>query len=239
MDKFKEFISNLNKTPKGKAVLFFAGYFLFFIFLMVFARVSMAGSEVKQFTKKNEKFDFSVSLIEKNNYSFNYEINIDDTVTTYTGDRYLDNDLFITKNDTGSYNYYRLGKEYFNNNTGVWLKSEDPYLYADFYDIKVIKDLITKATLIYNTDYESGRKVYNFNISTTTIYDYFEGIDLDLADDANEIIVSTFDDGNVEKFEFKLDSYCKNTSICNDKMRISLLYSNYGEVKEITSPLDQ
>ena len=237
MKKIGDLFNNLKKTPRGKAILFFVGYAFFFAFVIIFTRATMTGTASPNYDQAKE-YTFSVAKIEKNNYDFKHQITIDEEVITYTGSRYEDSDLFVVNNNGTEVKYYRSGLEYFNDNGGLWIKANDPYRNGEFFLLNNVLHLLDKSLLVYKTDYESGRRVYNFNITSTTIYDYFQGIDLDIADDVNEIIVSSYEDGSVEKFEFKLDSYCKSIGICNDKMRITLFYDNYGEVKEITSPLN-
>ena len=234
----KNFIKELNSTPRGKAILFFVGYAFFFIFLIVFVRFSASGNSGKKLEyDRVREYNFSIRNITNENYQFKHTVLVDNENIIYEGIRYKDNDLFKVVKSTGSYDYYRRGVDYFVNNNGLWINTDKPYIYIDFFDIDRIMQLISNATLMYKTDYESGKRIYSFNISTTTIHNLFEGIDLDLADDPNEIIVTVDENGYAEKFEFKLNSYCKGLEICNEKMNIVLTYDNYGEVEEITSPL--
>lgn len=228
----------LKETPRGRAILFFVGYFFFFIFLMIVVRFMGEGTSNVVEYDEPKNYYFSVAKIEKGNYSFKHSLVIDNSEVIFSGSNYDDESLFTMSTISGSYDYYRNDYDYFINTEGLWIKSDNPYTQANFFDIDVIEYLIEKATYVYKTEYESGKKVYNFNISTTTIYDYFEGIDLDLADDVNEIVVTVNEDNSVSKFEFKLNSYCKALNLCNEKMTITLSYDQYGEIEEITSPLD-
>lgn len=235
----KEVFKYLKDTPRGRAILFFVGYFFFFIFVIVFVRFMGEGTSSGSVEYDEPKdYFFSVANIEKGNYAFKHSLAIDDTEVIFTGTNYDNKSLFTMSSVTGSYDFYRDDLDYFSNTNGLWIKSENPYTQENFFDIDVIKILIDKSTYVYKTEYESGKKVYSFKISTTTIYDYFEGIDLDLADDANEILVIVDEDNSVSKFEFKLNSYCKAVELCNEKMIITLTYNRYGEIEEITSPLD-
>ena len=90
--------------------------------------------------------------------------------------------------------------------------------------------LISSFTVIIDN------KNYTSNVDKENIY--FEGIDLDIADDLNEIIVHVDEHGLVEKFEFKLDSYCKAKGICVMGMNVTLKYEEFGEIGEIASPLE-
>ena len=61
---------------------------------------------------------------------------------------------------------------------------------------------------------------------------------MDIADDPNEIVVQVDENDLVKKFEFKLNNYCKAINACISELNITLEYDEYGEIKEITSPLD-
>ena len=237
--KKSNIIKELKKTPRGRAIIFFGGYFFFFLFLIVFVRVAGRGttdSINNDYNKVNE-YNFSITKIAKNNYQFSHNVTIDDSFSSYVGKRYNDSDLFVMNNNYGSYSYYRNGFDYYSDTNGIWIKSNNPYNYEKFFDINNVIELIDKSKLIYKTDYESGKVVYNFNVSTTTIYNYLEKVDLDLADDLNEIMVTVDDNDNVYEIEFKLDSYCKSLNICINKMNIILSYDNFGKIEEIINPL--
>jgi hypothetical protein len=233
------FIKDLRKSPKGNAILFFVGYFFFFVFLCIFVRVGGNGTtnRVNNLDKK-DNFDFSVTNIINNNYSFSHSIDIDGVVVSYVGKRFNDNDLFTVTKSDGSFEYYRDYIEYFVNTSGVWISGEDPYLQSRFFDIEELAKVLGKSSLIYKTDYESGKKVYNYAVTTTSIYELFEGDILDIADDANEITVKVDSDNQVYEINLNLDSYCKSLNYCSGKMRVNLSYNDFGKVEKITSPLD-
>ena len=235
----KNIIKELNSTPRGKAVLFFVGYAFFFVFLVIFVRFGARGNGSNRLEyDKVSHYNFSIRNITNENYQFRHSVLIDNESVVYEGNRYKDNDLFKVVKNTGSYDYYRNGVNYFVNNNGLWISTDSPYNYMNFFDIDSVMHLINKSTLMYKTDYESGKRVYSFNVSTTTIHDLLEGVNLDLADDPNEIIVTVDENRYAEKFEFKLNSYCKGLNICNEKMNIVLSYDKYGEIEEIDSPLE-
>jgi hypothetical protein len=237
-DNKENLFDKLRKDPKGQALLFFGGYLVFFIFVMIIVRVMGSGSTVGKQYDEAKGYGFSTVNITNNNYVFNYSVLLDGNINSYKGNRKDNEERFILTNNMGTYDYYKKDIDYFNNKNGLWIKSDDPYLFNKFFDINNILSLIEKAKLDYKTDYESGKRIYNFVISSTTIHDYLEGIDLDIADNVNEIVVYVDEDDYVEKFEFKLDNYCKAISMCTNELKIVLEYSEYGEVKEITSPLE-
>lgn len=238
MKNGKDLIDKLKSTPRGQALLFFGGYFFFFLFIIVAVRLMGGGSTVGKEYDEAKGYSFSVVNITDANYSFEHSVLLDGNNNGYKGTKKNSEERFVLSNNLGTYDYYRKGIDFFNNKSGLWIKSDNPYLFYNFFDIDKVMALIDKAKLDYKTDYESGKKIYNFVITSTTIHKYFEGIDLDIADDLNEIIVHVDEHGLVEKFEFKLDSYCKAINMCFNELKITLQYDEYGEIKEITSPLD-
>lgn len=238
MKESKNLFDKLKSTPRGQALLFFGGYFFFFLFIIVAVRLMGGGSTVGKEYDKAKGYNFSVVNITEGNYSFDHSVLLDGNNNGYKGTKKNSEERFVLSNNLGTYDYYRKGIDFFNNKSGLWIKCDNPYLFYNFFDIDKVTALIDKAKLDYKTDYESGKKIYNFVITSTTIHKYFEGIDLDIADDLNEIIVHVDEHGLVEKFEFKLDSYCKAINMCFNELKITLQYDEYGEIKEITSPLD-
>ena len=237
MKNGKDLIDKLKSTPRGQALLFFGGYFFFFLFIIVAVRLMGGGSTVGKEYDEAKGYSFSVVNITDANYSFEHSVLLDGNNNGYKGTKKNSEERFVLSNNLGTYDYYRKGIDFFNNKSGLWIKSDNPYLFYNFFDIDKVMDLIDKAKLDYKTDYESGKKIYNFVITSTTIHNYFEGIDLDIADDLNEIIVHVDEHGLVEKIEFKLDSYCKAINMCFNELKITLQYDEYGKIKEITSPL--
>ena len=227
--KFKELVS----TPRGKAIVFFAGYLIFFIVIAVVARVGGTNNTTKKY-EAGSALQYSLSSIESNNYKFTYTLEMDGNSSNCSGERYVTREMISCTNG----NYYGDNENYFINNNGVWVRSDSPYLYGDFYEVSNVKSLIERATYISKTEYDSGKDVYEFSLSTATITKYFENIDMDVEEVLNTLLLSTDEDGNVNEIKFKLNSYCINKGICNSSMTIDLQYESFGEIEEIISPLN-
>ena len=140
----KNEIKELMKTPRGRAILFFGAYLLFFLFIAIFARTGGTSNINKKY-ESGSPLDFSLNGIEKSNYKFKYEVNIDGVISKYEGSSTFNNSLFKV-NDTKE--YYFNGKNYFTNNNGVWLNVENPIKSYDFINNKNKGKYIEKATYI-------------------------------------------------------------------------------------------
>lgn len=229
-------LKELMSTPRGKAIVFFGAYLIFFMIIAISARSGNGnGSNVNRVYETGDEKSFSMANIESNNYKYNYKIMIDDNYFTYNGIRYNEKEKFSC---TNLIEFYKEDSNYFSNTNGVWIKSENPFIYSQFLDIKNINNLIENATYISTTSFENGDIDYNFKISSATISKLFDNIDLDVSEEPNEIIIRTDETNYTKEIEFKLNSYCLHKSICTNKMSIKLSYSMAGEIEDITSPLN-
>lgn len=230
----KNEIKELMKTPRGRAILFFGAYLLFFLFIAIFARTGGTSNINKKY-ESGSPLAFSLSGIEKSNYKFKYEVNIDGVISKYEGSSTINNSLFKVN---GMIEYYFNGNNYFTNNNGVWLNVENPIRNYDFINNKNISKFIEKASYISKTEYDSGKDVYTFNISSATINKILENKDLDISEVPNEIIISTDDENNVTEVKYNLNSYCKVKKLCTNSMNITLNYDDVGDIYDIASPLE-
>ena len=134
--------------------------------------------------------------------------------------------------------YYKNSLEYFKNNNGLWIKTDNPYLYEEFLDYNKISDIFVDASYISKTEFESGEAIYNFQIATANIVEKLDKTDIDIEDIPNDIKFSTDSEGQINKIELNLSSYGKYKNICNNTFLITLNYSDFGNISEIVSPID-
>lgn len=221
------------KTPRGKAIAFFAFYLVFFLILMIAVR--SGGNTASSYTTETDSkkpYNISFEKILDNNYHFKYEINLDQNTYVYEGNKNGNKELFTLGVD----NFYRKEENFLKNTNGIWLKNDNPYIMNDFLDINKITNIFDSATYISKTDYESGMKVYNFQITTNTLVKLLENIDIDIADIPNEIIVKTDEENSANEIKLDLSSYCKYKNLSSIKGEITLNYDNFGEIEEINDP---
>ena len=74
MKKVIDIFKELKKTPRGKSILFFGGYLIFFVVLMVLVRVSGNNNYKSDSSIYNNRELFSVNEIRDNNYKFTYNV---------------------------------------------------------------------------------------------------------------------------------------------------------------------
>ena len=156
MKNGKDLIDKLKSTPRGQALLFFGGYFFFFLFIIVAVRLMGGGSTVGKEYDEAKGYSFSVVNITDANYSFEHSVLLDGNNNGYKGTKKNSEERFVLSNNLGTYDYYRKGIDFFNNKSGLWIKSDNPYLFSEFFNIENVTELVDKAKLDYKTDYESG-----------------------------------------------------------------------------------
>ena len=232
--KFISTIKELRKTEKGKAILFFGFYFFFFLFIAIVARINPRYSNPVDVNNNKFNNNLSFSLIEQANYNFNYSVNVDGVIYNYIGNKNNSDELFTVN----SVNYYKNGDNYYTNASGIWLKTENPYVFEDFLKIDRINDIFGDATFVSKAKYETGEVTYSYKILSASIVNKLEGINIDIEEVPNEIIFSTNSSGDVNKIQIVLNSYGKYKKVCNNTFTITLNYSVFGKVSEIVNPID-
>lgn len=233
-----EIIKELNKTPRGKGILFFGFYLIFFIILFVVMQLGKGESILKQgnYDQGIEKnnITYSFDKIKENNYKYKYSINKDGIDYIYIGEKNNNKEIF----QYNGINYYLEKDKYFVNNNGMWILDKSPYINEYLLKIEQIEEIVEEAFLVSRTDYESGKEIDNYLVSSNTLNKIYYNKNTDIEEVANEIEVSTDEEKNVEKITLKLNSYCINNQECQNNLEVCLEYDDFGEVKEIENPVN-
>ncbi len=230
-----KFIKELYKRPKGKAILFFGGYLLFFIVLMIVVRVVSPNTTKSEDYEKGNVYDYSISNLVNGNYKYTYTITCDNKKSEYVGKSDGKDEMFIYD----KVDYYRNSEGFYNNKSGTFIKSDNPFKYYYFLQLDNINDIYGSAYYVSKTEFDDARQSYNYLISTNTLVKLQDKKNIDISDNANEISLSTDSDGYVNKLDLTLDSYAAYKKECNGKLRIILEYSDYGDIETIKNPLNK
>ena len=235
MDKIKKIwklIKELNSTPRGKAVLFFGFYTIFFIVLFIVVAIGKNNNyNLDDIYYNANKISFS-SI--DSNFEYSYKFYIDNNIYTYDGKRKDNEETFIFNNAK----YYNKNGDFYQNNSGNYIDVESPYIYREFVDVDVIKKLVDASSFSSKTEYENGDMMYNYKITTSTIIKELDGTDTDIDDVPNEISVYVSKDENIKNIKFNLNSYGLFKSISVNRFEIELNYFNHGEVGDFNILVD-
>lgn len=229
----KEQVLEFIRTPKGKAVLFFGIYFVFFIVLAMIAHIGGQGPVLGSTDLKLGDFSYDLSSIKEGNYNFSYQFSIDQLNTTYSGKHYEENSLF----SDGTISYYQQGNLFMRNQNGFWIKSEAPYPLVSLTDVSTIDSLISSSTYVSKTELATGEEIINLQITSTTLVKILDGLEVDLDDPVNSIQLKKNENGEVVEIQYTLDSYAKYKGLASSELRFVASYSNFGDIKEFEKPV--
>lgn len=228
IDVFK----NIAKTPRGRGILFFAFYFFFFLALAIYFRTMDVSRPIEKEDNTNANY-ISVSSKNENNYSYIYTIAIDDNYYTFDGIKNNKQELLSFTMDSKIAEYYKEGQTYYVEHDGTWTVTTIPNVNLAIIDN--IDEILKNSTYIYKTEYESGKTIFNYQVGNNVIREILAG-ESDIEELNNDIYVTVNED-RVDSVELKLNNYCISASKCLDSMSITMDYRNFGEQKEIISPI--
>ena len=120
MKQFKDFIKELRKTPRGRALFKLGLWIIFFAFCGLLLLLMSIFAEKKQPVESNKQETSviaSLNNLANTNYSYNFEVNNENGKVVYHGDKYLDiyygyrenNENIIKYQLEGEYAYQIIG----------------------------------------------------------------------------------------------------------------------------------
>lgn len=234
MDKLINTIKEMSKNPKGKAILFFGFYIVFFAFVFLF--INLTDSTLTygdDYEKSYSSYTFNLDKVFSNNYAFKYDVNLDNNIHSYIGAKKDETESIKFNN----LDYYRNGSMFLVKGD-TWTNTNNPYIFGEYFDTLNIKKILEKSHFVSKTMFENGTTAFNFVISSNTLNSILYGMNTDYDEVPNEVIIYTDVTRNVNKITFNLDSLCRNNKICNYGLKINLEYDMFGEVEGIVNPMD-
>lgn len=233
MKRFFSGLQEMYKDEKKKPILFFGFYVVFFIIL--FSIISLTGDKehLLQEYERGNSSSFQNAGILSNNYAFDYKVTLDEVLHDYYGKRY-GSDLAFKYNNM---DYYSNGEDFFVDNS-PWVKCDKPILFYEFFSDEGLSTLISAASYVSKTEYESGELDYRYQISSNTINNLLYGVDTDYDEIPDEILLHTDKNGEINKITFKLDSWCTNFQKCERSLVIELNYEMFGNINKIDNPIE-
>ena len=234
MKNYIKKIKEIKEKPNGNALLFFGFYFIFFLVLILILKFSSTGGNNSTLDyEKGVQYYIDTNKLLANNFSYVYKVNLDNETFEFEGNCYLETEEFVYN----ELEYYRNEDNYFVNNP-LWIKTKNPNIFSGFMNSINIKTIIESSTFDYKTEYESGKKLYSFLISTDTLNNIIDNQYTDFSDNPNRVEFSLNSDGDIEKIFFDLDNYCVSNKKCTKSLKLELEYDNYGTVKKIDNPIE-
>ena len=227
-----EDFSNYIKTPRGKALLFFAIYLVFFL---VLASIGHFGERLPVLGSTDLNLDlptYNLDKIKDGNYAFSYQFNFDGVITKYEGEEKNNKARF----SDGVTNFYKSNDIYMREQDGLWIKTEAPNTLFSLTKASVIEDIVNKATYISKTELATGEESYTLQISTPTLSKALDGTDIDIDDPVNTITLKENVDGDTVGIEYDFSNYGKYKGLVKNNLVITLNYANFGNIEKVEEP---
>lgn len=237
-NKVIEAIKNLSSTERGRAVLFFGFYLIFFFVVIVLVRTSHnAPTRTNETIQKTVSYSYNLERLEKRNYHFKYLSTIGEDIILYEGDRFQTKEFFQVMTNALVNYYYRDGELFIKQENTSWVVSDTPYVLDAFYDVDMIGQILEKAEFIAKTEYNNTKLELQFRISTKELIKLFKLQDIPIInEEQNEIVLELDQDKNIERIEYDLTNFYTTAYQVPKKVFIEMTYSNFGKVKEIEKP---
>ena len=234
--------NEVNQDPNLKRTVFFGFYTVFFLVLVILLRTGYKNNnlEKKDNKKTGYNYDYKLDLILNQNYHFVYKENSNGVETIYEGDL-LDNVSSFVKSGTVSLQYYQQNDDVYvkDNNLLTWAKVENPIIFNKFTNAEKLNTIIRKSKYISMTDYiDSEMKEFNYEISNNSLRNIFDIEEIEEDKLINKITVTIMENGKIKSIMLDLSNYYgyNNTNISN--YVITLSYSKFDKIEEITNPLN-
>ena len=214
-----------------KAWLFLIAYFIFFTAVIISIRSNNSNNREKT---KEKEFAFSFEKIEKQNYTFQYQLLLDTNQILYEGKRNKEKSLF-TKNSNGIIeNFFESSNLYVKQVNQLWIKEESPYPIPQLVDVNYLKEILQKATYDSKTNYSNQSQMYTYQVSTTTLMDSYENKKIDIADEVNKISITFDSNKDVQKIEYDFTPYAIYNGIATTTYRFTMIFDNLSDVEELS-----
>ena len=235
-NKYIEFIKELYKSKRGRALLFFLFYIIFFVIIISMIRSSYNERPNYDEKESNINVEYKLDGIEKGNYHFTREENINGEITNFTGDKSNNRIEGVMTNNNTFYNYFIYDSINLIKTTDKYEITNELYHFNNITDDKTIKNIINKSTLISKTEYETGNISYNYEVTTNTIDSILNNTNIDIDMPTNKITLEANEEDEVIKITYDLSSYATYINNTPMTMSISINYSNFGEIEDIEIP---
>ena len=235
-NKYIEFIKELYKSKRGRALLFFLFYIIFFVIIISMIRSSYNESPNYDEKKSNINVEYKLDGIENGNYHFTREENINGEITNFTGDKSNNRIEGVMTSNNTFYNYFIYDSINLIKTTDKYEITNELYHFNNITDDKTIKNIINKSTLISKTEYETGNISYNYEVTTNTIDYILNNTNIDIDMPTNKITLEANEEDEVIKITYDLSSYATYINNTPMTMSISINYSNFGEIEDIEIP---
>ncbi len=206
------------RSKQGKRYSFFVFYFFFFIFLFIYLRV-IDNSATD--TKEIVRFPYQISLLESNNYSFQYTLLND----------LSEEDYLVEKNGVKVYVKDDQGIVEYTYSNGILTTDDDRIPYSTLLNIFELKRVIKSSILVTETKIKTTEEtVYNYTITNKELASIFNKELISNTDLENTFSIKASSEKKIKEIKFDLLNYQKSISN-HDYNKFELVF-NYEDSYE-------
>lgn len=226
MKEVIEFLKKLRKTPRGRAAIFFAVSFLFFLFIAIYARV--VGPRAIENMYNSVSIEDTL-FGELKNYTYEITINVDGKTTVINGKISDEIEMFTYNN----INYYVVENRVYSLKDGQLTITTNPNPYYMITNTNIIKKIINSSYLDSSTTYHDESVVYNYLMDTNKLNEIISKKNTDIESKMNKLVIKVNKDKLIDNINYELLDYCKNNNMCKKNMNIIMKFSNIGSTEKI------
>ena len=168
-----------------------------------------------------------MSVLTSNDYSFTYEVKLDDKIYNYKG---------IKKSSLLQYKVDN--KEYYQENLKTYVKDvgwnlvDSPIMFNKYLDESIIDSIVNSSYKESKTEYEDGTNTLNLLISSNTLNKILDNKETDYSEMPNKVSVTINADGYIVEINYNLDSYCMVENKCDKALSLNVKYSDFYTVNK-------
>lgn len=231
---FLQFVKELFKNPKGRALLFFGFYLIFFIFLGISFRTSSPSNQIESHSSQQEQQqNYSLVNLEAGNYHFIYHEIVNGIEKNFEGKAYHQMKEVTNESNEMYFLYSGISLE---RQDDVWKVCENPFYYRQIMEENILKETLQNATFISKTVYQDQTTLYRYEISTVTLWNLYQQEEIDIADSPNIIEVSVSDKGDITKIYYDYSPYNTYLKGIPSTAIFEVIYQDYGKIEAFDVP---
>ena len=226
MKEVIEVFKKLKSSPRGRALIFFAVSFFFFLFIAIYARV--VGTHPIENMYKSTSIETTL-FGELKNYTYEINVNVDGKITVINGKISNEVEMFTYNN----INYYVVEGRVYNLKNDQMIITSNPNPYYRLTNTNIIKQLLSTSYLDSTTTYHDKSIIYNYLMDTNKLNEIINKNNTDIASKMNKLVVKVNKDQLIDSISYELNDYCLTNKMCKNNMSILLKFSNIGSTDEI------
>lgn len=236
--KWLKTIKQLWKNPRGRSTIFFAGYIIFFAFIIITLRSNHQTNNKHKLDsiKQNVNINYKLDKIYQGNYYFSRIENLNGQITKFEGKSNDQKSEVLMMKGEQFTNFFMYNSIITQQVDGKYKVASDPYILGNLGIYRYINAILEQATFISKTDYNNGTSKYQYEISTTTLAKILDNIEIDIADIPNKIELEVQQDKNVVGIIYHVDAYASYLMQIPTNLNISLSFDRFGEVETLNVP---